>query len=237
MRKLIWLLLFIASVSQVQAQSDLWKEWQKRAQKKPNLLPMYGGMPKSKSMMAADQKFLSTVDAHGGSRSDNSREFSKLGWQSIQNRDAITAMNRFNQAWLLDSTNAEAYRGFGYILGMFEAYSESFSHFNRAVHYDSSNVGMLNDYVFMMLVKQKALPTKSDIINAEKLNLHALSLNPSHGYTHQLMSKILYYKNDYEEAWESLYRSKKNGNERFDQDFIKDLHAKLSDPRKEFVKD
>ncbi len=159
-----------------------------------------------------------------------------MGWQYVQNREVITAMYRFNQAWLLDSTNAEAYHGFGYITGMFEAYKESFDNFDRGLRCDSSNIELLKDYVFMIIVKQKTAPSSSDISHAERLIRHTLAVNPNYAYAHHLNAKVLFYKRDYAEAWESLYLAKLKGSNSFDQVFIKVLHARMPDPRKELVK-
>ncbi|MGV3540828.1 MAG: tetratricopeptide repeat protein [Rufibacter sp.] len=238
MKKLLCLLLLFATICQVQAQSNEWKIWQKKGQKRPNILPMYGGKPKTKAMVEADKKFLAYVDAQGGTRAENSKEFSNLAWQHVyNNNDVLTAMSRFNQAWLLDSSNAEAYHGFGFLAGMFEAYKEAFTYFDRGYALDSTNANLLKNYTFTLLTNHEKSPEASDVVKADKLVRRALDIAPNNVEILHLNSKVLYLQNDYLGAWESLYKSKAGGKTKFDQSFIKNLHAKMPDPRKELVKE
>ena len=66
-----------------------------------NELPMYGGhyspdMPPNKEW---------------------SHHASDLGWKYFYSGDLSTAMKRFNQAWMFDGENPDAYWGFGIIVG------------------------------------------------------------------------------------------------------------------------
>lgn len=46
-----------------------------------------------------------------------SRSAAKLGWQYFNRGDLSTAMKRFNQSWMFDRENPEAYWGFDLIMG------------------------------------------------------------------------------------------------------------------------
>lgn len=48
-------------------------------------------------------------------------------------------MMRFNQAWLLDSTNADAYWGFGNLLGIQNQLKESIPFFERSIKLNPNN--------------------------------------------------------------------------------------------------
>ena len=48
-------------------------------------------------------------------------------------------MMRFNQAWLLDRTNADVYWGFGNLLGMKGQYKESISLFKKSISLNAKN--------------------------------------------------------------------------------------------------
>ena len=74
-----------------------------------NELPMYGGREKTPAMREADAQFVQDSTADGTSREAASREMAQLGWQYFYRNDFSTAMKRFNQAWLLDPNDPEAY--------------------------------------------------------------------------------------------------------------------------------
>jgi tetratricopeptide (TPR) repeat protein len=66
-----------------------------------NELPMYGG------------QHTPTVERNPGF----SREATQRGWKAYYQGDLETAIKRFNQGWMLDKENPEAYWGFGLIMG------------------------------------------------------------------------------------------------------------------------
>ncbi|MBL1411054.1 tetratricopeptide repeat protein [Sphingobacterium faecale] len=99
------LLFFMASCAQEKKNAD-----------DIRMLPKYGGVQKSKEQLAADQDFLDTIFSDDKYR-DNKRlasdELIKIGFDYLYKGDVKTAMYRFNQAYLIDSTNTDIYWGFG----------------------------------------------------------------------------------------------------------------------------
>lgn len=82
-----------------------------------NEQPMFGGQPKTPEMQAADRQFLAGVEKLGYSRAQGSDKEVALGWQYFfQRHDTATAMKRFNQAWLLDPDNGDAFHGFAVLV-------------------------------------------------------------------------------------------------------------------------
>jgi Tfp pilus assembly protein PilF len=77
-----------------------------------NQLPMYGERPKTTEMKNADAAFIASVEKQGLSRQEAAKQAARSGWASWAKRDPATAMSRFNQAWLLDPENGNAYHGF-----------------------------------------------------------------------------------------------------------------------------
>lgn len=86
-----------------------------------NLLPMYGGVNKSEREAVADSTYVRQVVKKCGSRDQAFIEAIDVAWNYYYNHDMATAMKRFNQAWLLDSTKGEVYWGFGSILATTKA--------------------------------------------------------------------------------------------------------------------
>ena len=81
-----------------------------------NEMPMYGGQPKPKAMRDADAAFIEG-SAQFGSRAHTSDMSVALGWSYFFERhDIAGAMRRFNQAWLLDPDNGDAFHGFAILV-------------------------------------------------------------------------------------------------------------------------
>jgi tetratricopeptide (TPR) repeat protein len=80
-----------------------------------NEQPMYGGHPKTPAMIAADERFIGE-SAKYGDRAHASDMSVALGWRYFREGDIATAMKRFNQAWLLDPDNGDAFHGFAVLV-------------------------------------------------------------------------------------------------------------------------
>ena len=72
----------------------------------------------------ADEYEMSELPMYGGQHEpevkpnkENSKSAADLGWKYFYHGDQSTAMKRFNQAWMFDRTNPDAFWGFGIILG------------------------------------------------------------------------------------------------------------------------
>lgn len=77
-----------------------------------NLIPMFGGIKKTEPMLKADDKLRSTLTEQGRTPEGGAINSVRLGWRYFsRDHDPATAMKRFNQAWLLDPNNGEAYYG------------------------------------------------------------------------------------------------------------------------------
>ncbi|MFI5160398.1 MAG: tetratricopeptide repeat protein [Sphingobacteriales bacterium] len=110
-----------------------------------NKLPMYGGVKKCKEQIEDDKEFLATCDKTGKSRRELSEHFVMRGWQYLRSGKPDTSMMRFNQAWLLDSLNVEAYWGFADLLGMQQKFKESIPFFERFLKANPHNARVLQD--------------------------------------------------------------------------------------------
>ncbi len=66
-----------------------------------------------------------------------------LGWQYFYEKKLDVAMKRFNQAWLLDSLNADVYWGFGNLVGMQGKFMESISLFEKSLKLNPNNAKVL----------------------------------------------------------------------------------------------
>ena len=68
-------------------------------------------------MQEADRRFIEGALNTGMTRVQASDKSVQLGWQYFQSRhDIATAMKRFNQAWLLDPENGDAFHGYAVLV-------------------------------------------------------------------------------------------------------------------------
>lgn len=102
-----------------------------------------------------------------------------MAWDYAYKGDAETAMKRFNQAWLLDTLNADAYWGFGILIGKDGKLDESIALFNKSLELNPVN----SDVWYCLAVSHQGLYHKGqeDKHKEEMLRcLHkAIEINPN----------------------------------------------------------
>lgn len=81
-----------------------------------NEIPMYGGIEKRPDELAADQRLIDRTVAMVGSRAAASDGLVDLAWVYYFRGDLATAIKRFNQAWILDPENGDAFHGFAVVV-------------------------------------------------------------------------------------------------------------------------
>jgi tetratricopeptide (TPR) repeat protein len=82
----------------------------------PHLKPMFGNEKQSLKQQEADKVFIaSALKFFKGDTAKATKRYAKKGWYYFSRNIIDTAMFRFNQSWLLDSTYAESYFGFAAI--------------------------------------------------------------------------------------------------------------------------
>jgi tetratricopeptide (TPR) repeat protein len=96
-----------------------------------NEIPEYGHLEKTSDLKEADQKFIRMAREQYGDSA--SYIYAQYGWNCIRNRQARVAIRRFNQSWLLDSTNYKPYWGFAVALGKLGKYEESIHYYEIAL--------------------------------------------------------------------------------------------------------
>jgi tetratricopeptide (TPR) repeat protein len=109
-----------------------------------NTIPMYGHAKKCKQQLDYDAEFLANCDKLG-SRKQTSAHMLMRGWQYFREGILDTAMMRFNQAWLLDSLNADIYWGFADLLGAQHQFKNSLPLFQRSLQLNPNNPQVWHD--------------------------------------------------------------------------------------------
>ena len=122
-----------------------------------NEQPMYGNQPKTTAMIQADKAFLAETEKRGYSHVQGSNMSVTLGWRYFRERhDIPTAMKRFNQAWLLDPGNGDAFHGFAVLLMARDRDARQAEQlFQRGITAPRQSPGIWLDYGrFLVMVKK-----------------------------------------------------------------------------------
>lgn len=80
-----------------------------------SLLPLYGGVAKSPALASRDAAFVASITERAGSREQAFAITLRAGQSALDAGDVDTAMRRFNQAWLIDASSSEVYRGMAHV--------------------------------------------------------------------------------------------------------------------------
>lgn len=140
---------------------------------------MYGRLRKCPEQLEADRIFLHECDSLFKNREIASRYHVKRGWDNYYQQQLDVAMRRFNQAWLLDSTNADVYWGFGNLLGMKQDFHGSIRFFNTSLGLNPANPTVwacaAQSYSHVALRHQNALTMDTAITYYKR----AIRLNPA----------------------------------------------------------
>ena len=99
------------------AQNDNYKRWMELAENDITLRPEYGNVEKNEEQKESDNKFREDIlNYYKGDTIVASKKMVELGFTYLYDKgDFVTAMRRFNQAYMLNSKNSNAYYGFGTI--------------------------------------------------------------------------------------------------------------------------
>ncbi len=105
-----------------------------------NTLPMYGLVKKCNEQIKIDEDFIRQSDSlFNNNRTNASVYHVDLAWGYYYKKEYDNAIKRFNQAWLLDSTNADIYWGFGSVLGMKSMFKESMAYLKKSIKLNPKN--------------------------------------------------------------------------------------------------
>ena len=164
---------------------------------------MYGGVEKSKEQRQIDKEFIDACDKYFGSRDEATKHHIDRGWEYFYKHELDTAMMRFNQAWLLDSLNADIFWGFGNILGQQQKFQESLKFFDKSLKLNPKNAdvwfcaavsyGQLFYQSKDISLLNKAIENLKQTITLDSTNAMAYGqLTASYSYFNQLDSAKKY---------------------------------------------
>jgi tetratricopeptide (TPR) repeat protein len=165
--------IFLLILSGVSIAQDPFAKWEEDSKTNKGLLPMYGHLPKSEAEIKNDSDFINKIMVlpQFKTRREASNHMINLGFQYYYRSDFKTAMYRFNQAYLLDTTNAEIFWGYGAIymaMGQFELAKKQYE---DGLKVDPGNTHLMTDlatYYLQQFYVISDMP-KNDIVPDPKI--------------------------------------------------------------------
>jgi len=204
------------------------EQWNDEAKTNIRLLPKYGHVNKTEGQKASDKEFIETTLKQYTTNRKASNHLIELGFKYLYN-DVKTAMYRFNQAYLLDSTNTDIYWGYAGVYMTLGNIENAEKQYLKGLSINPENTHLLTDYgtYFMaqyyglqLLNEKKALPNLGAAIN---YLIKSYLLDDKDQNTTFKLSVCYYQKKDCKNAWKYYNECKISGGQPITEDFTKAL--------------
>lgn len=170
-----------------------------------NLLPKYGAQAKNDAQKAADEKFLATIDSYyKGDRKKAAEDVATRGWQFLRQGNAPDAMRRFNQAWLLDSSNGSALWGMAAFEAGMGKLNESLALFAEADRIVGVDIDFAADYAKALGIAGAQTRNQPMVNDAFARFARVYEKAPQHTLNLQNWAITLFYVGNFAEAWKKV---------------------------------
>ncbi len=204
-------------------------KWNEEAKTNIRLLPKYGYAVKTETQKKYDQEFIETALKQDTTNRKASDHMVGLGFNYLY-RDVKTAMYRFNQAYLLDSTNTDIYWGFGGVYMTLGDYANAKNQYSEGLTINPKNTHLLTDYgtyFFAQYIFLQPTSERDALINLESaltfLN-KSYQLDPKDQNTTFKLSTCYLYKGDCDKAWKFYNECKVLGGQPITEDYTNTLN-------------
>ncbi|MBX2984008.1 MAG: tetratricopeptide repeat protein [Flavobacteriales bacterium] len=234
MRNLWMLLITVLAVPAFGQQMTL-EQWDAEAKENIRLLPKYGHTEKTGSQKQSDEEFITSALEKDSTHRKASDHMISLGFQYLY-RDVKTAMYRFNQAYLLDSTNTDIYWGYGAVYMALGDYERAQEQYTEGLFLDPENAHLLTDYGTYFLAQYYGLQpidqqlASANLDSAIAYMSRSYQLEPSYQSTSFKLSICYWNRSDCESAWKYYDICKAFGGQPITEDYTDDLEGTC--PRK-----
>jgi len=197
-----------------------------------SLLPKYGSNPKNEAQQTADSKFIATIDEYyKGNREKAADEFAVKGWEALRQKDMNNAMRRFNQSWLINSSNGTAIWGMAVIQARTGNPTEAMKLFAEAERTIGDNIDFATDYAKAIGITGVSTKDAALVEDAFKRFAHVFEKAPEHVANLQNWAITLFLVGNYAEAWKKIQLAEAAPRRsELDQNFVAALKSKLPQP-------
>jgi Flp pilus assembly protein TadD len=226
-----WIVAFSIALNSARAESD-----------SPEKLPMFGQpkIERPENLKQADEAFIRDSTLRYGNRQAASNALATQGWAAIRAKQGDMAMQRFNQAWLLNRKNYSVFWGFGAVLSERDKLAEAIEHLETARELaddPTQRIALLCDlgtvhseYAARMPV-EKQLERAHHFVVANNRFTESLELNPKYAPSWREWAISLYAQERYSEAWVRVRQARALDAEPFPPEFLKKLSEKMAEPK------
>lgn len=214
-------------------------DWEEQSKTNIRLLPMYGHQPKTEEQKLIDAEFISStmsLEQFKGDRRAASDHMIGLGFKYLGRDDGKTAMYRFNQAFLLDSTNTDIHWGYGGFFMSTGNYAEAAEQYLAGLSIEPKNTHLLTDYGTYFMAQYFGLRPIDEKGALEDLDAAITYLTTSYGYdpidlnTTYKLSICYWIQGDCTKAWKYYDECTELGGNPITEDFTNDLKTKCARP-------
>ncbi len=236
MKNILTALILLVSITAF-GQQMTWEQWEKESQTNIRLLPKYGNVEKTKEQKKSDEEFIETILKQDSTHRKGSDHLIRLGFQYLY-RDIKTAMYRFNQAYLLDSTNTDIYWGFGAVYMTLGQYQKAKEQYEEGLKKDPKNTHLLTDYGTYFMAQYYALESIEKELALQNLDsainymTQSYNLDPTDQNTTFKLSILYWNKGDCDNAWKYYDECKALGGRPITEAYTKDLEKKCKRKKK-----
>lgn len=205
-------------------------------------LPMYGqpGIARPESLKKIDEDLIRDATFRFGNRQAASRALVEQGWASVRKGILDTAMRRFNEAWLLNPKNYQAFWGFGAVLSEQGKLAEAIEQLETArelVDDPRQRVALLSDLGAVhssygaRLPADKQLDRARHFVIANNRFTESLEMDPNYARSWREWAFSLYEQERYSEAWVKAKRAIELNGEPFPPGFLDTLRKKVPEAK------
>jgi tetratricopeptide (TPR) repeat protein len=205
-------------------------------------LPMFGQpeIARPDSLKKADDAFIRDATFRFGSRAAGSRALAEQGWASLRKGMFDVATRRFNEAWLLNPKNYQAFWGFGAVLseqGKLAAAIEQLETARDFIEDPKQRLALLADLGAVhsaygaRLPEDKQLDRAQQFITANNRFAESLESDPNYARSWRDWAISLYEQERYSEAWIKAKRAIELKAEPFPPKFLDSLRQKVPEAK------
>lgn len=165
-------LLIVLCPAVADAQHLTFTEWSQKSMLDMRLAPRFGDREKNAEQKASDAEFVRLMLATDSVPRSASNNLVLHGFDRLRNGDMTAAMYRFNQAFLMDSTNSDIYWGYGSFFMELDRPAIAHTMYRAGLSMDSTNAHLHIGEATAYLAEAH---TQSDSLQARDLVQKALA--------------------------------------------------------------
>ncbi len=197
-------------------------------------LAMYGGRGRTPEQHAADTRFVQQMVQQFGTLQKGSNVCAERGWRAFYQGQLQDAMRRFNQSWLLDRRNAQAYWGFGAVAIRQGNYRQGLDLLIRAYNLEPQNPRIVSEMAYAYALNGRNGRSEDDTMYlrlAEEYFKKASYLDPAYPLLYSQWAEARYYQRDWQGAWERVMKARAlGGGGTIHPELIEKLSEHMPDP-------